>query len=121
MLLDIVRASFQVPISFGKIGDQQVLHQGLRILGEVPRKFNLTFQNILIDCHGVIIREGVDADLHLINQDSEAPPVHGLTMAFLQQNFRGKVLGCSTQGVRSSIDMFCKTEIRKFQISFFIN
>ena len=121
MLLNVVGASFQVSVSFGEIGHQQVLDQGLGVFGEVPRKFNLTFQNILIHCHWVIVREGVDADLHLVNQDSQAPPVHRLAVAFLQQNFRREVLGGSTEGVCPTVDMLCETEIRQLQIPFFID
>ena len=89
MLLNVVGAPFQVTVPFGEIGDQQVLDQGLGVFGEVPRKFNLTFQNILIHCHWVIVGKRVNSDLHLVNKDSKAPPVDGLAVAFLQQNFGG--------------------------------
>lgn len=60
-----------------------MLHETLRIPWEIFRELDLALENILVDGHWVVIREWINADKHLVDQDAEAPPVDWLAVAFL--------------------------------------
>ena len=54
---------------------------------KIARELNLTLEDLLIDGHGVVVVEGVDTGNHLIGEDAECPPVNGLAMTFVEENF----------------------------------
>lgn len=47
----------------------------------------------MVDGHGIFVTEGVDAGQHLVEEDAEGPPVDGLAMALVEQDFGRQVLG----------------------------
>ena len=55
------------------------------VLVEVPGELDLALQDLLVDGHGVLIRKGVNAGVHLVDEDSERPPVNRLSMSYESQ------------------------------------
>jgi len=53
------------------------------------------------EVHSVLVtmEEGRNTDDHLVNQDSEGPPIDGVVMTVANEHLRGEILGSSTEGV----------------------
>jgi len=93
MIFNVVCSVLQATVALGDIGYQQVLDQALCIpksafslkflLIKVARELDFSLQNLLVDGHGVVIVEWVDACNHLVSQNAKCPPVHRLTVAFI--------------------------------------
>lgn len=80
----------QVAISFRQVRHQQMLHQRLRVpdrlgstllLVKALRELDFALEDLLVDGHGVLVVEGVDAGQHLVDEDAQAPPVDRLAVA----------------------------------------
>lgn len=84
MIFDIIRAILQTTVALRYIGNKQVLHQTLCILIEVPGELDLTLEDLLINCHRVIVVERVNSCYHLVSQNAERPPIDRLTMSLIQ-------------------------------------
>ena len=61
--------------------------QLLNLLVKIAGELNLALENLLVDGHRVIVIEGVNAGEHLVRQDAECPPVDGLSVALVEENF----------------------------------
>lgn len=80
VVFDVVRPRLQAAVALSHVRNKQVLYKTLGVpkrvnlkrclLIKVPRELNLSFKNLLIDLHWVIIAEGVDASDHLVRQDA---------------------------------------------------
>jgi hypothetical protein len=44
----------------------------------------------------VVVKEGRVPSQHLENEDTERPPIYGFSVSLALNDFRRKVLGCST-------------------------
>ena len=66
MILDVIRSIFKAAISFGNIGDKQMLDQTFGVLVEFSWELYLALQNLLIDSHRVIIVEWVYSCNHFV-------------------------------------------------------
>ena len=75
----------------------------------------------MVDGHWIVITEGVDADEHFVDEDSEAPPVNRLAVAFLQKNLRSKVLGCSAERVGLAVYELGEAEVSQLQVTLFVD
>ena len=116
MVLDVVGAVLQTAVALGHVRHEQVLNQTLGVLVEVARELDLALENLLIDGHGVVVVEGVDACVHFVGEDAERPPVDGLSVALVQQHLRRKIFGRPAKRVGSRFAVLRETEIRKFQV-----
>lgn len=86
------------------------------------RKRNFSFENILINSHCIVITEGINSSMHLINEYSESPPIDCFSMSLVENNFRCNVFRCSTYCESSTfIQNLCETKICKFEISIVSN
>lgn len=103
------------------IKDLASLHLTNCLLVELSRKFNLSLQNVLIDVHGIVIGEWIDADIHFVDEDTECPPVDRFSMSLVEKDLRSKVLGGSTERKRPGLDDFGEAEVCQFQIAIFAN
>lgn len=81
----------------------------------------LRVNNFLVDVHWIVIHEWSVTGMHLINQDTEGPPVNWLGVAFVEEDFGGDVLGCATDGVGALLDLFGKSIVNKFEIAIICN
>ena len=91
------------------------------LLIEVAGELDLSFQNLLVNCHGVIVVKWIDSSNHLVGQNAQGPPVDGLAVALVEQHLRGKVFWSATEGVSACLTVFGKSEICQFQVSFLID
>jgi len=66
MVLYIICAIFEATISLSNICYKQMLHYTLCVLVKVFWELNFTFQDLLIDCHRVIIIKWIDSCEHFI-------------------------------------------------------
>ena len=57
----ILGATFEVAEALGEVRHQEVLHETLRALGEIPRELDLALEDFLVNLHRVFRVEGVDA------------------------------------------------------------
>lgn len=121
MVLDVSAAVLEATVPFGHISDQQMLDQTLRVFVKIARELNLALQDFLVDCHRVIIVEGINTGVHFVDENTEGPPVNGLSVTLVQQHLRSKILGSTTECVGTSFAVFGKTEIGKLQVAFIID
>ena len=91
------------------------------LLIKITREFNLAFQDLLVDCHGIIIVEGIDAGVHLVGENSKSPPVDWLAVALVEKHLRSQVFRSSTESICARLAILCETKICQFQISLFID
>jgi hypothetical protein len=54
-------------------------------------------QDLAVHFVGVLIVEWRQACQHLIEQDTESPPIHSLGVAVAKEKFWGEVFGSSTE------------------------
>jgi len=57
------------------------------LLVKIARELNLAFEDLLVDCHRVVIIERIDTREHLVREDAECPPVDRLSVAFVEKYF----------------------------------
>lgn len=120
MALDVIDSILEISVPLGKISLEQVLDQALGVFVKGPRELDLALQDFLVNEHRVVIRKRVNASQHFVEEDPEAPPVHWLSVSFVQQHFWSQVLWSSTQSVGSVFHVLRKTKVCQLQITFFV-
>ena len=55
---------------------------------------------LLVDPHGVLVPERWLTNQHLVNKDTQSPPIHRGPVSTVANDFRGKIFGGATEGVR---------------------
>ena len=98
-----------------------MLHQRLKIFVEAFGVLRLRVDDHFVDIHGVIVAKGSMACMHLVNEDTERPPVHRLGVAFVEQNFGGDVLRRATNSIGSLFYYFSKSVVDQLQIAIIRN
>lgn len=70
-------------------------------------------QDLAIHFVGVFIIEWRQACQHLVEQDTESPPIHGLGVAVAEEKFRSEIFGSSTErlGLVSYVGLIMSEEI----------
>jgi len=121
VVLDVSAAVLEASVPFGHISNQQVLDQTFCVLVKIARELNLALQDFLVDCHRVIIVEGVNTGVHFVDENTKGPPVNGFAVTLVQQHLRSKILGGSAESVGTSLAVLGKTEVGKLQVAFIIN
>ena len=86
-------------------------HVRYYLLVKVSGEPNLAFKDLLVDGHGVVVIEWVDASEHLISQDSEGPPIDGLTVTFVEEHLGSEVLWSTAQSVSACLAILGKSEV----------
>lgn len=94
-----------------------MFHQRLQIFVEAFGVLRLRVDDHFVDIHGVIVAKGSMACMHLVNEDAERPPVHGLGVAFVEQNFGGDVLRRATNSISSLFHYFSKSVVDQLQVT----
>lgn len=94
-----------------------MFHQRLQIFVEAFGVLRLRVDDHFVDIHGVIVAKGSMACMHLVNEDAERPPVHGLGVAFVEQNFGGDVLRRATNSIGSLFHYFSKSVVDQLQVT----
>mmetsp|Transcript_48182 Transcript_48182/g.75254 ORF Transcript_48182/g.75254 Transcript_48182/m.75254 type:complete len:297 (+) Transcript_48182:313-1203(+) len=94
---DIPCASLQVTQTTGQVSCQELGDEVPGLLLDVPGVLNLPSQDTLVQLHTVVRIEGRVASQHLVNQDPQRPPVHSLSVAFVQDDLWSQVLWGTTE------------------------
>lgn len=68
-----------------------MLHQRLGIFIEIGSEGNLSLQDVSIDPHRVLIVEGVDTRMHLVDENTEGPPVNSFAVTLVKDNLGSNV------------------------------
>lgn len=86
----------------------------MRVLNRIW-KSHWELGNDLIHCVLVSMVKWRDSNNHLVNQDTNTPPIYWFIMSFPSYNFRGQILGRATKRLSKTFiaNHFSKTEICK--------
>jgi hypothetical protein len=99
-----------------------MLHEWLSVFVEVGGKGNFSFEDVPVDAHRILVIEGVDASVHLIDQYSESPPVNSFSVTLIEDDLRGDVFWGSTDGEGSALGQkLGKTEVCEFEVAVIAN
>ena len=98
VFLDVLRAWLVGPEPLVPVLDQQPLDEVPGHWLNVPRPLHPARQDLLVDTEWIVVEEGRIAGQHLVYEDPEGPPVHGLVVALALDDLRGEVLGSPAQG-----------------------
>ena len=105
-----------LPILFIK----QLFYQILGCSIYVSWPLNFLSQNLLGNEERILIKERRISYKHLIDKDTQRPPVHALVMASALNYLRGKVLLCAAQGGASLSDLLGETKVNDDHMTFFV-
>ena len=83
MIFYIVGSVLEAAVSLGDICNKQVLYYALCILVKILRELNFALQNLLINCHWVIVVKGINSSYHFVGQDTQRPPVDRFAVSFI--------------------------------------
>lgn len=79
---------------------------------------DLSTQNVLVDTHRIVVVEGVDTRVHLVDQHAQRPPVDGLSVTLVEDYFRCNVLGRSADGKGAAlIEHLREAEVRELEVA----
>ena len=117
MRLDVLDAIDHVAKALRKIPSQQVLRKRFEFFVKAVRVAGLRVDDHFVYVHLVVVSEGRVSRMHLVNEDTERPPVYGLLVSLIQQNFWRYVLWRSADSVCALLDHLCKAIIYQFQVS----
>lgn len=85
---------------------------------ENARKRHFALQDVLVDAHGVIVAEGVDARVHFVDEDAQSPPVDGFSVTLVEDDFWGDVLWRSANGEGPAfVQDLGETEVRQLEVA----
>lgn len=87
------------------------------LLVEIFGEAYFSLEDILVDDHRILISEGVDPCVHLVDEYAEGPPVNSLAMALVQQDLGSEVFWGPAQSVGSSLDYLGEAEVSEFEIA----
>ena len=85
---------------------------------KIARELYLALENLLVNRHGVIVVKRVDSGDHLVREDTEGPPIDGLSVAFIEEHFGGEILGSSAEGVSAGLAVLGEAEVRQLEVAF---
>ena len=95
-----------------------MLDEGLGVLVEGGGEGDLAPEDVLVDAHGILIVEGVDACVHFVDEHAEGPPVDGLAVALIEDDFGGDVLGRAADGEGPALgEELGKAEVSEFEVA----
>ncbi len=120
VFLDVVGAAFETAVALREISHQQLLDEGLGVAVKMSWEGDLASQDLLVDTHGVIVHEGRLSSHHLIQQNSQRPPINSLAVTLIQQDLWSNVFRRATQGVCFESHSFGKPKVRDLQITTFV-
>ena len=99
----------------------EIFSYDLCLLVKVTWELDLALKNFLVDCHRVVIVEWVNTSVHLIDQNSQGPPVDRLSVTLVEEHFGGKILGRSTKRVGTSLTVLGEAEIGKLEVTLLVD
>ena len=94
-----------------------MLHQRLGIGIEPFGKSEFSFQNVMINRHGVLVTEGVNSSNHFVEENPKGPPVNWFSVSLVQENLRCQILWSSTKSKCSIFDFLGESEVCDLDIA----
>jgi len=73
-----------------------------------------SLKDVLVNDERVVIGKGVDSRDHLVNQNTQSPPINRLPVSLILKDLRSKVLWSATKRESSILDLFREAEICQF-------
>ena len=116
MILDILSPTLHAPQPLGPVLDQQLLDQVLGFFIHMSLPLNLPCQNLLINHKMILIKERRISSKHLVDEDAECPPVHGLVVTLGLDDLRCQVLWCAAQGPRSVRNFLGESKVSSSEV-----
>ncbi len=114
----LARTVLQVAVPLRKVCHQQVLHQRLGVLVEALWELDLPPEDVLVDAHRVVVVEGVDTSVHLVDEHSQSPPVDSLSVALVEDDLRSDVLwGSADREGSALVQDLGETKICQFEVA----
>lgn len=83
----------------GGVAGEQLGKDGAGVFRELVSKFEGLVQDLLVHLICVLVVEGREAVDHLVEENTEGPPVNGFVVAVSGENLGREVLGCAAEGV----------------------
>ena len=80
-----------------------MLDQRPCVLIEIGGEGNFPLEDVSVYSHRVLVVEGVDSGVHLVDENSKGPPVDCLSVALVEYDLGGDVFGGSADGEGSSL------------------
>lgn len=77
----------------------------------------LSLQDVLVNNERIVVSKGVNTSDHLVDQDTQSPPVDWFSVALILKNLGSQILWSSTKSECSILDRFGKTKVCEFEIS----
>lgn len=62
-----------------------------------PREMQRLSEDLAVHVVGVLVVKGWKTCQHLVEEDTECPPIYRLCVSAASEEFRGQVLGCSAK------------------------
>ncbi len=95
-----------------------MLDKRFGVLVKSTWEWDFTSENVFVDSHWVFIIKWIDSCVHFVNKNSQSPPIDSLSVALVQDDFRGDVLRGTANGKGSAfIEDFGESEISQFEVS----
>ncbi|KAL0607182.1 LOW QUALITY PROTEIN: UPF0764 protein C16orf89 [Plecturocebus cupreus] len=121
VVLDVADPVPEVPEALGEVHLQQAPQQVLEVRADVGGEPHLPRDDLLVDLDGLLGVEGREAHGHLVGEHPQGPPVHGLVVAFTQDDLGGQILGGPAQGPSAAPHVLGKTEVRHLQVALLVD
>ena len=97
MSLDLICTIHTQPLR--RITREQTSQDTLRCRANAFAKHKRVLQDLLVHDIGVLIVVRRETGKHLVEEDTQCPPVDDFVVAFSVQNLGSEVLGCTAEGV----------------------
>lgn len=117
MILDVVDPVFEVSVPFGEVNLKQIPEQVLEVGTEVRREPDSAADDLLVDLNGLIGEERRITGGHLVHQNAQGPPIHGLVVPFAQNDLGREVLRGAAEGPRATLHPFGEPEVGDLQVA----
>lgn len=117
MVLDIAAAVLEVAIAFGDIRRKQASQQVARGHADMVTPVHTAVEDLLVEVDGVLVRKRRAADEHLVDEDTQTPPVDGLAVALGANDLGGQVIGGAAHGPRNVGHFLGKAKIDELDVT----
>ena len=92
MSFNIFSSVLHVAEPLGPVRNEKLLDQILRHGVDVTGPVNLSAEDLLVYPERIVVKEGRVSGQHLVYEDAQGPPVHGLVVALGLDDLRSQVL-----------------------------
>jgi len=117
VLLDVLGPGLKAAVALGEVREQQLLDESLDVAVDVAGEIELPGEDLLVDSHGIVVDKGGLSGEHLVDEDSQRPPVDSLSVALVEEYLGGNVFGGSAQSVRLEGDALGEPKVCNLEVT----